>query len=69
MKRSEVHFDLPWVRVEISQRGTDLGARVKVELVSARQRVEIGRYLVDVRRTALGQELRAALSSATLRGM
>jgi uncharacterized membrane protein len=69
MQRSEVHFDLPWVRVEVSRRGIDLGARVKLELVSARQRVEIGRYLVDVRRAALGQELRAALSSATQRGM
>ena len=68
-QRSEVAFDLPWVRVEVSQRGTDLGARVKVELVSARQRVEVGRYLVDDRRTALGQELRAALAAATQRGM
>ena len=68
-QRSEVYFDLPWVRVEVSQRGSDLGARVKVELVSARQRVEVGRYLVDVRRAVLGQELRAALSSATQRGM
>jgi uncharacterized membrane protein len=68
-QRTEVSFDLPWVRVEVTQRGVDLGAHVKVELVSARQRVEVGRYLVDVRRAVLGQELRATLESATQRGM
>jgi uncharacterized membrane protein len=68
-QNSEIVFELPWVRLEVSQRGADFGARVTVELVSARQRVEVGRYLVDVRRAVLGQELRAALESATQRGM
>jgi uncharacterized membrane protein len=68
-QRSEVSFELPWVRAEVSQFGTGHGTRVQVELVSTRQRVEVGRYLVDVRRAALGQELRAALASATQRGM
>jgi uncharacterized membrane protein len=68
-QRTEVSFDLPWVRVEVTQHGVDLGARVRVELVSARQRVEVGRYLVDVRRAVLGQELRATLESAAQRGM
>lgn len=55
-------FDLPWVRVEVSERGAELGRRVKVELVSARQRVEVGRYLMDARRTALAHELRGAIA-------
>lgn len=62
-RRSEFIFDLPWVRVELSQRGTGPGLRVKVELVSARQRVEVGRYLAEGRRAALGRELRAALAA------
>lgn len=61
-------FDLPWLRVDVSQHGAELGARVRVELVSARQRVEVGRYLVDGRRAALGREIRAALTAATQRG-
>ena len=64
-----VVFDLPWVRVDMEERGADLGACVRVELVSARQRVEIGRYLVDVGRAALGREIRAALGRAAPRGM
>ncbi len=68
-ERIEASFALPWVRVEVSQRGADLGARVQVQLVSARQRVEVGRYLVDGRRAALGREIRAALTAATQRGM
>jgi uncharacterized membrane protein len=66
-QNSEVVFELPWVRLEVSQRGADFGARVTVELVSARQRVEVGRYLVDRRRAALGSEIRAALAAATQR--
>jgi uncharacterized membrane protein len=53
----------------MEERGVDLGTGVRVELVSARQRVEIGRYLVDVRRAALGREIRAALGRAAPRGM
>ena len=68
-RRSEVVFDLPWVRVEMEERGVGLGTGVRVELVSARQRVEIGRYLVDVGRAALGREIRAALGQAAPRGM
>jgi uncharacterized membrane protein len=57
-------FDLPWVRVEVSERGAELGRRVKVELVAARQRVEVGRFLVDARRAALARELRSAIAAA-----
>jgi uncharacterized membrane protein len=68
-RRSEYVFDLPWVRVDMEERSVDPGACVRVELVAARQRVEIGRYLVDVRRAALGREIRAALGSAAPRGV
>jgi uncharacterized membrane protein len=68
-RRSEYVFDLPWVRVDMEERGVDLGTCVRVELVSARQRVEIGRYLVDVGRAELGREIRAALGRAAPRGM
>ena len=68
-ERFKASFDLPWVRVDVSQHGSDLGARVQVQLVSARQRVEVGRYLVDSRRAALGREIRAVLTAATQRGM
>jgi uncharacterized membrane protein len=57
-------FDLPWVRVDVSERGADLGRRVQVELVSARQRIEVGRYLVDARRSVLARELRGAIAAA-----
>jgi uncharacterized membrane protein len=63
-RESEVAFDRPWVRVEVTEQGVDLGRRVRVELVSAQRRVEVGRYLVDSRRAELGRELRAALGAA-----
>jgi uncharacterized membrane protein len=66
-RRSQFVFELPWVRVEVSERGADFGRRVRVELVSARQRVEVGRYLMDGRRSALAAELRGALARAAVR--
>jgi len=66
-RRSQFAFGLPWVRVEVSERGADFGRRVRVELVSARQRVEVGRYLMDGRRSALAAELRGALARAAVR--
>jgi uncharacterized membrane protein len=63
-RRLEHVFDLPWVRVDMQKRGVDLGTGVRLERVSAQQRVEIGRYLVDVKRAALGREIRAALGRA-----
>ena len=48
----------------MQKRGVDLGTGVRLERVSAQQRVEIGRYLVDVKRTALGREIRTALGRA-----
>jgi uncharacterized membrane protein len=66
---SQVGFDLPWVRVEVTPRDATSGSRVRVELVSARQRVEVGRYLVDVRRVGLGRELQVALAQADRPGM
>ena len=62
-------FDLPWVRVDMEERGVDPGTCVRVELVSVWQRVEIGRYLVDVGRTELGREIRVALGRASPRGV
>jgi uncharacterized membrane protein len=64
-QRSELVFDLPWVKVDVSRSGAGTGARVKVELVSARSRVEVGQLLVEGRRAALGNEIRAALVAAT----
>lgn len=64
-RRSELVFDLPRVKVDVTRRGDGLGAHVKVELVSARGRVEVGRLLVEGRRAALGSEIRAALAAAT----
>jgi uncharacterized membrane protein len=61
-------FEVPWVRVEVSERGADLGARVRVVLVSARQRVEVGSFLMDRRRAELGRELRAKLAAADAHG-
>jgi uncharacterized membrane protein len=66
-RRSEFVFELPWVRVEVNERGNDDGLRARVELVTARSRVEVGRYLVDARRLALGRELRSALGQAVAR--
>jgi uncharacterized membrane protein len=60
-ERSERAFFPPLVRVEVTERGRD-GARMRVELLSARQRVEVGRYLVEDRRASLGRELRVALA-------
>jgi uncharacterized membrane protein len=68
-RRSEVLFDPPRVRVDMEERSADLGAGVRVELVSAQQRVGIGWYLVDVGRAALGREIRAALGRAAPRGV
>jgi len=63
-RQQDFEFDLPCVRVEglDAQRGSGTGARI--ELVSARQRVEVGRHLVEERRQALGREIRAALAAA-----
>jgi uncharacterized membrane protein len=68
-RRSEYVFDLPWVRVEMEERGVDLDARVRVQLVSARQRVEVGRYPVEDRRALLGREIRATLGRMTPQGV
>ncbi len=66
-RRSEVRFGLPWVRVEVAGRDVGIGPRVRVDVVSKRQRVEVGRYLVDARRIALARELRAALADVARR--
>ncbi len=56
-------FEATWVRVEIIERAAEAGRRAQVHLVSKGQRVEVGRYLVDERRAALGRELRGALGA------
>ena len=56
-RRSEFVFDLPWVWVDMQKRGVDLGTGVRVERVPAQQRVEIGRYLANVGRSAWAREL------------
>lgn len=63
-RQQEYAFDVASVHVEASEahRGWATGARV--ELVTARQRVEVGRHLVEEQRWALGREIRAALATA-----
>src|SRR4029450_13793573 len=68
-RRSEFRFDAPWARVEVSERKADLGGRVRGEVVSRRQRVEVGRYLVDTRRVVLARELKMALAGAGRRSV
>lgn len=57
-------FDLPCVRVEGLNVQGGPGSGARIELVAARQRVEVGRHLVEERRQALGREIRAALAAA-----
>jgi len=66
-RRREFSFVLPWVRVETSERGLAMGARVQVELVSEQRRVEVGRHLLDAKRKVLARELKTALRSAQAR--
>ena len=66
-RKSEFRFDAAWVRVEFAE-GPDAGRRVRVDLVSRGHRVEVGRYLVDVQRIALGHELRGALGARAQHG-
>lgn len=66
-RRREFDFVLPWVRVETSEHGQAMGSRVRVELVSERWRVEVGRHLLDARRKVLARELKTALRSAQAR--
>jgi uncharacterized membrane protein len=67
-RRREFSFDAAWVRVELEERGADQGRQVRLVLACKGQRVEVGRYLVDERRSALGRELRGALSALVRRG-
>jgi uncharacterized membrane protein len=64
----EFKFDAPWVRVELEERGAGLGKRVRLALACKGQRIEIGRYLVDDRRSTLGREIRGALGAPARRG-
>lgn len=68
-RRREFEFALPWVRVETSERGRAMGSRVQIELVSERQRVEVGRHLLDSKRKLLARELKTALRSAQVQPM
>lgn len=68
LQNSETAFGLPWVRVEMTRPGVDPDGRVRVRLVSAQKRVEVGRYLLDDGRATLARDLRAALATATQRG-
>jgi uncharacterized membrane protein len=67
-RKLEFSFDAIWVQVELEERGADLGKRVRLALACKGQRVEVGRYLVDERRSALGRELRGALGGLVRRG-
>jgi uncharacterized membrane protein len=53
---------LPWVRVEVLERGRTGG--MTVWLVSGAERVEVGRHLLDARRAQLAVELGTALRRA-----
>jgi uncharacterized membrane protein len=57
-------FDPAWVRVEVDEQGKALGRRVRVHLAERGERVEVGRYLLDERRSELARELRNALDAA-----
>jgi uncharacterized membrane protein len=67
-RRLEFRFDAPWVRVELEEPGAELGRRVRLDLACKGQRIQIGRYLVDERRSALGREIRGALGAPARRG-
>jgi uncharacterized membrane protein len=62
-RRSRWEFDPGGVRVEVDERGRGFGARVQVCLAWRGERLEIGRHLLDARRTVLARELRAALKN------
>jgi uncharacterized membrane protein len=66
-RKTEVRFDAAWLRVEVGER-SGAGCRVRVDLVSNGRRVEVGRYLVDEQRVALGRELRGALGALAQHG-
>jgi uncharacterized membrane protein len=57
-------FDQERVRVEMEERGSGWGASVRVWLASRDEQVEIGRHLLDEKRSALAHELRTALRNA-----
>jgi len=67
-RQQDFEFDLPCVQVEGLEAGLEAqgnwGTGARIELVSARQRVEVGRHLVEEQRRALGREIRAALAAA-----
>ncbi len=67
-RSTEFRFDAPRVRVELEERGADLSKRVSLSLVCKGQRIEVGRYLVDERRSVLGREIRGALGTLVWRG-
>lgn len=56
-------FDPAWVRVEVDEHGEALGRRVRVHLAERGERLEVGRYLLDERRSELARELRNALNA------
>ena len=57
-------FDPVRVRLEVDEQGRGWGATVRVCLASDGEQVEVGRYLLDARRTQLARELRAGLRDA-----
>jgi len=67
-RSTDFSFETAWVRVEIVGCAAEAGRRVRVDLVSKGQRVEVGRYLVDEQRAALGRELRGALGAVARQG-
>ncbi|MGE5713310.1 MAG: DUF2244 domain-containing protein, partial [Betaproteobacteria bacterium] len=67
-RRLEFSFDAAWVRVELEEHGAHQGRRVRLVLACKDQRLEVGRLLIDERRSALGRELRGALGALVRRG-
>lgn len=67
-RRLEFSFDAAWVRVELEEHGAHQGRRVRLVLACKGRRLEVGRFLIDERRSALGRELRGALGALVRRG-
>jgi uncharacterized membrane protein len=59
-QRSLRRLPSPWARVELQRLGRT--GRVRVWLAAGAERIEVGRHLLDVRRTQLAEELRRALA-------
>ncbi len=59
-QRSLRRLPTPWARVELQRLGRS--GRVRVWLAAGAERIEVGRHLLDARRTQLADELREALA-------